>query len=114
MTYWHFGEEAAAWAFERSPHKGIFFAGGHRKPAADMPHAWRTYFDAGDCRVTEEGELFRVRVFDLPLRHIYFEYMPVGFVKKGLELTGAGALRWRCIAGISRGDDHVHYELARV
>jgi hypothetical protein len=44
-----------------------------------------------------------------PDRHVYFEFNPLGYLRRGLALTGATVLETECVKGYSRGDAEVHY-----
>jgi hypothetical protein len=44
-------------------------------------------------------------------RHVYLEYNPVGYLRRGIEITGPEVVATECIRGFSKGDEDVHYRL---
>jgi hypothetical protein len=56
------------------------------------PAIWKSYFDAGRLEAKHEANAADIRILDVPVPHVYFEYTVLGYFRKGLALTGASGV----------------------
>jgi hypothetical protein len=108
-AYWTFGKESAEWAFKEGPFKALFSTRDYLRFVEMTPAIWKTYFDEGRLEVTHDAAQARVKILDVPIPHLYFEYSVLGFFGRGLELTGATQVRGERIKGFSSGEREVDY-----
>jgi len=111
-THWHFGEISAEWAFEHGPLQPFFSSRSFKRFVDSAPSLWQAYHDEGQIAATwhERHHFADVRIFELPILHIHFEYNVMGYVRRGLELTGGKVTLMRPLKGIEAGDDEIHYQ----
>ena len=74
-----------------------------------MPKLWSTYFSEGILAARLENNVVDLKITELPIKHIYLEYMFVGFLQQALKIFGKKTVLHR-IKGISLGDDDIHYQ----
>jgi hypothetical protein len=74
-----------------------------------MPKLWSTYFDGGVLAAKLENNVVHLKITGLPIKHIYIEYMFVGFLQQALKIFGKKTILHR-IKGISLGDDDIYYQ----
>ncbi len=114
-AHWEFGAGSAQWAFENGALQHFFHSENFEGFLATAPILWSAYYDEGELTARWEGQrrLANVRIHKLSAEniHVHFEYNVLGYMHRGLELTGARVLRMETLAGFSCGDDHVHYLL---
>ncbi len=91
--YWKFGERSAETSLsEGGPlhifvkKKGLSALENFTKKI--LPSIWPIYYDEGRTVTTLKGNIIHASILDLPLYHIYFEYVVMGYIQKGLELIG--------------------------
>lgn len=108
-AHWRFGEKSAEWAFAEGPYKTIFFTGDFKRFLADVPAIFKTYYTEGEARTSQDGNVLEVWLDGIPFHHVYFEYTVMGYIKRGLELTGARGLVVAPIRAFSLGHPDVHY-----
>ena len=57
-----------------------------------MPRIWRVYYSGGNCQATLEENtkqnIIHLKLIDIQVMHIYFEYTVMGYLKKFLETFG--------------------------
>ena len=56
--------------------------------ASVAPKLWSTYFDGGVLSGKLENNIVHLKITELPIKHIYFEYMIIGFFKQALKMFG--------------------------
>jgi hypothetical protein len=111
-VYWVFGEQSGEWALQNQL-KGLFSKGEARKFLQFTPKIWSSYFDGGQLTAEVAPAHVDIRIFDVPVKHIYFEASVVGFAKGGLRALGASYEPQR-IKGFSQGDSEVLYRFPAV
>jgi hypothetical protein len=109
-TFWKFGVLSADWAFGAGPNRGLYSSQNYSALISSAPMLWAAYFDAGRVEVSEHGNVADVHILDVPIKHVYFEYSVLGYLKRGLELTGAKKLELKRIKGFSVGDNDILYQ----
>lgn len=108
-TYWRFGQESAAFALA-GPYKNLVRDRDRDAYAQTVSTAWKVYYSHGRAEGSWHDDVFRYRIEDVPVHHVYFEYTACGWVEQGLELIGEKARRTICLAGYGRGDRRVQYD----
>lgn len=109
QAHWRFGEKSAEWAFEEGPYKTIFFSGDFKRFLADVPAIFKTYYTEGEARIRHHENVLDVWLDSIPFPHVYFEYTVMGYIKRGLQLTGARGLVFTAVRAFSLGHPDVHY-----
>lgn len=109
MTYWRFGEESGEYLFHHGPYKDVFYSGDYTRFLGSLPNVWRTFYSEGECSGELDDGIVDIRITGVPVRHLYFEYTALAFIKRGLELTGSPNLETKKLKGFSSNDDEVHY-----
>lgn len=111
-VYWDLGERSAEWAFKEGPNKGVFWKGDWRGFLANTPAIWWSYFSAdGELKVAIDEQGADLRIVDVPIHHLYFEYTVLGYLRRGLTLSGAKSVKLTCLEGFSKGDSEIHYRV---
>ncbi|KKN35726.1 hypothetical protein LCGC14_0780670 [marine sediment metagenome] len=90
-TYWRFGEEAAKTSLSENGPFHIYVK--HKREPKDfitkvIPRIWKMYYDGGSTKNVLEGNIMHGYILDLPIYHVYFEYITMGYRQKALELMG--------------------------
>ena len=88
-AYWMIGARSADWALKEGPYKSYLANRDIAGFVARFPNLWSTYFTVSEAKTSMTGNLIEVRAFGLPVWHPYFEYLVMGYFKRGLELLGA-------------------------
>lgn len=110
QAYWAYGEQSAQFAMTQGQLKGLFQPGEFQKFLMSTPAIWKGYFDAGELAAIPSGPgTIDIRIFDVPIKHVYFEYSVVGFGKGGMKVPKAPHPDPQLIRGFSKGDDDVLY-----
>ena len=53
-----------------------------------MPKIWSTYFDGGIFDARFENNVVHLKISEIPIKHVYFEYMVMGYFKQALKIFG--------------------------
>jgi hypothetical protein len=107
-VWWRFGEQSGEWALQKQL-KGLFEAGEARKFLQFTPKIWASYYDGGQLTAEAGDGTVDVRIFDLPVQHLYFEASVIGFAKGGLKVLGFPDASPQRLKGFTQGDDEVLY-----
>ncbi|NMO17825.1 hypothetical protein HPC49_16740 [Pyxidicoccus fallax] len=108
-AYWAFGESASEHALTKGQLKAMFAQADYRRFLQFFPGVWKSYFTAGTAQVEAGERSADLRITGVPISHTYFEYITIGFMKRGLEVLGAKNVRTERLKGFSQGDNEVHY-----
>lgn len=110
-TYLRFGEASAQWALTEGPYKQLSLSRDYHAFIDRQSTLFGLYYSAGESRATLEGNLVDYEIsVPAAYQHVYLEYSPVGYFRRGIELTtGSKMLQTECLKGFSRGDSEVHY-----
>lgn len=106
-----FGRVAAKFALSPGgPYNSYLLTKDLKKFVAEVsPKLWSTYFDGGIFTGKVEGNIVHLKITDLPIKHIYFEYMVMGFFKQALKIFGKKTIERR-VKSIANGDDGIYYQ----
>jgi len=74
-----------------------------------MPKLWSTYFDGGKLAGRFENNIVHLKISELPIKHIYYEYMVMGYFQKAIKIFGKKTLEHR-IRSFEKGDDDIYYQ----
>ncbi len=90
-TYWRFGKQNAKYTLsEKGPFHAFFRR--RREPTnfiTNILHrVWAMNYDEGSVKYEIEGNITHAYVLDLPIYHIYFEYVVMGYAQKAIDLIG--------------------------
>jgi hypothetical protein len=109
-AYWAYGEQSGGFALTQGQLKGLFQPGEISKFLMFTPMIWKGYFDAGELAVTQTSPTaIEVRIHDVPIKHVYFEYSVIGFAQGALKALKAAHPIPERIRGFSNGDPDILY-----
>ncbi|MFP2932356.1 hypothetical protein ACLESO_45820 [Pyxidicoccus sp. 3LG] len=108
-AYWTFGENAAGAALTKGQLKAMFSQADYRRFLQFFPGVWKAYFSAGSALVEAGDGRADLHITGVGIPHAYFEYITMGFMKRGLEVLGAKNVKSERIKGFSMGDTECHY-----
>jgi hypothetical protein len=74
-----------------------------------MPKIWTTYYDEGRLTAHLEGNTVHIQITELPIKHIYFENLIMGYFKQALKMLGKQSNEKR-IKSLAKGDDYIDYQ----
>lgn len=77
--------------------------------ASGSSKLWSTFFDGGSFTGKLENNVVHLIISELPIKHIYFEYLVMGFYKQALKIFGKKTIEKR-IKSIANGDDSIYYQ----
>ncbi len=49
---------------------------------------WSMFYDEGSVKYEVDGNITHLYILDMPIYHVFFEYVTTGFAQKALELIG--------------------------
>jgi hypothetical protein len=110
-TYFKFGAASAEWALREGPFQNLVLANDYHAFIERQSMLFSTYYSGGgeaEAVLSDDVIDYRIRA-PAPYRHVYLEFNPVGYFRRGLQLTGLEVLDTECVTGFSKGDDTVHY-----
>jgi len=74
-----------------------------------MPKIWTTIYDESVLTAKLENNIVHVHITELPIKHIFFEYLTVGYFQQALKIFGKKSVEKR-IRGFSKGDADIYYQ----
>jgi len=74
------------------------------------PKLWSTYYDGGKFTAKLENNIVHLKITDIPIKHIYFEYMVMGYFKQALKIFGMKNIEKR-VRSIANGDNDIYYSM---
>jgi len=109
-VYWLFGMASAKFALSpRGPYHSYLLSKDIKQFAeSGMPKLWATYFDGGILKGRFENNTVHLTITGLPVKHVYFEYLVMGYLQQALRVFGKKSVQ-NCIKGFSKGDDEIYY-----
>jgi len=110
-VYWMFGMVAAKYAFSPGgPYKSYLFTKDLKQfVELGMPKIWSSYFDGGIFTEKFENNVVHLKITDLPVKHVYFEYLIMGYFKQALKIFGRKSVE-TCVQGFSKDDKDIYYQ----
>lgn len=77
--------------------------------AVGAPNLWSTYFDGGVFTAKLEGNTVHLKITDIPIRHIYFEYLIMGYYKQAFKMFGKKTIEKK-LKSIADGENSIYYQ----
>lgn len=111
MQYVTFGKVAAQFALSpEGMYKSYLLTKDTKQfVEAVMPKFWSTYFDEGTVVTKFENNVAHLKITGLKFKHLYFEYLIMGYFQKALKMFGKKTVVKR-IRSMSAGDDDIYYQ----
>lgn len=85
-AYWDFGAASAEWSLTEGPYRASLAKRDLKSLVETFPGLWSNYYDAGEMIATITDQVVHIRVVKLPLWHLSFEMMAMGYFARALEL----------------------------
>jgi hypothetical protein len=111
MQYVTFGKQAAQYSLSpEGPYKSYLLTKDIKQYVESvLPKLWSTYFDAGIGITKFENNIAHLKVTGLPIKHLYFEYLIMGFFQKALKMFGKKSVVKK-VRSMSSGDDDIYFQ----
>ena len=111
MTYLTFGKQAAQFALSpEGPYKSYMLTKDIKQfVELVLPKLWSTYFDEGKGITKFENNIAHLKVTGLQIKHLYFEYLIMGFFQKAIKMFGKKSVAKK-VRSISSGDDDIYFQ----
>ena len=111
MTYLTFGKQAAQFALSpEGPYKSYLLTKDIKQYVeVVLPKLWSTYFDEGTPTTLFENNVAHLKVTGLQIKHLYFEYLIMGFFQKALKMFGKKSVAKK-VRSISSGDNDIYFQ----
>jgi hypothetical protein len=106
-----FGKAAAQYALSsEGPYKSYLLTKDVKQFVESvLPKLWSTYFDEGIPTTLFENNVAHLKITGLKIKHLYFEYLIMGFFQKALEIFGKKTVA-KQIRSISSGDNDIYFQ----
>lgn len=110
-VYWMFGMVAAKYTLSPGGHyKSYLLTNDIRQFVEEgMLKIWSSYFDGGIFTAKFENNVVHLKISDLPVENVYFEYLIMGYFKQALKFFGMKSVE-TCVCGFSKGDKDIYYQ----
>lgn len=90
------GEKSAEYSLIEGPYKIFIKSKEIEKFAKEtIPLIWTTFYTKGKLDSSIKNNIIDIKVVDLPVNHLYFEMVVMGYVKRALELVEQKALNMK-------------------
>jgi len=111
MQYVTFGKVAAQFALsEEGMYKSYLLTKDTKQFVESvMPKFWSTYFDEGTVTTIFANNVAHLKITGLQFKHLYFEYLIMGYFQKALKMFGKKSVPKR-IRSMSAGDDDIYFQ----
>jgi hypothetical protein len=108
--YWVMGEKSAEYSLLDGPHK-VFIKSKDFKSIVlnSFPLLWTSFYTKGRLESSFDNNVVELKIVDLPITHIYFELVVMGYANKALELMGAKNIKFEPLKTIKNNDKEIHY-----
>jgi hypothetical protein len=108
QAYWDMGAASAQWSLTDGPYRAVLDRRDFKELVAVLPGLWSNYYDEGRLTATTDGGVVHVRVSEIPVWHVSFELMAMGYFQRAFELFSKRKVAWK---RVSRGAPGVeaHY-----
>jgi hypothetical protein len=111
MQYETFGKAAAQYALSpEGPYKSYLLTKDIKQYVESvLPKLWSTYFDEGKPITMFENNVAHLKITGLQIKHLYFEYLIMGFFQKALKIFGKKTVAKK-VRSISSGDNDIYFQ----
>ncbi len=112
QVYWMIGEKSAEWSLLEGPYKTFLKTKDLNKfVESSLPLLWKMFYSSGIVYTKlDNNNIAHIKILDLPIWHIHFEYTIMGYCKRAFELLGIENLIMNKIKGVSLGDKEIYYQ----
>ena len=109
--YWKLGEKSAEFSLSQGGpyHSYLLTKDIKQLVESAMPKIWSTYFDGGTFTSRLENNVVHITISGLPTKHIYFEYLVMGYLRKAFTIFGKKAVEHR-VRGFSLANNDIYYQ----
>jgi hypothetical protein len=109
--YWKLGEKSADFSLAPGGPYHSFLLSKDIKQFVElgMPKIWSTYFDGGIFTSRFENNIAHITIAALPTKHIYFEFLIMGYIRQAIVIFGKKAVERR-VRGFSLGNNDIYYQ----
>lgn len=108
--YFKLGEASAKWALTEGPYKAFMIKNDVKKFVEECaPTIWILYYDEGSFQTKMDGDIVTIQI-KCPIKHVYFEYIALGYLEGGMKICGVKEISKERIKGFSAGDDEISYK----
>ena len=109
--YEMFGKVGAKYAFSPDgPYKSYMLTKDIKQFAeSGIPKIWSTYFDGGIPTARFENNVVHLKITGLQIKHIYFEYMVLGYFQQALKIFGKKSVAKK-VRSIASGDEDIYFQ----
>ena len=74
-----------------------------------MPQIWTSLYDESVLTANLENNIVHIKITQLPIKSVDFEFMTVGYLKQALKIFGKKSNE-KCIRGFSKGNNDIYYQ----
>lgn len=109
--YWEMGEKSADFALSPGgPYRSYLLTKDLKQfVEVGMPKIYSTYWDIGTLTGKLEKNVAHITMTGLPIKHIYFEYLVMGYLRQAFVIFGKKAVERR-VRGFSMGSNDIYYQ----
>jgi hypothetical protein len=109
-AYWEMGAASAQWSLTDGPYRAFLDKRDLKALIDALPSIWSNYYDRGRIEVALVDKVLHMRLHDIPVWHVSFELMVMGYFHRALEMFSRRKVAWRCVSG-GAPNVPIHYEL---
>ena len=110
MQYVTFGKLAAQFALSsEGPYKSYLLTKDIEQYIAVLPRIWSTYCDEGICTTWIENNIVHFKITGLKIKHLYFEYLIMGFFQKAFKVFGKKSVVKK-VRSLVSGDNDIYFQ----
>lgn len=74
-----------------------------------MPQIWTSLYDESVLNANLENNIVHIKITQIPINSVDFEFMTVGYLKQALKIFGKKSNE-KCIRGFSKGHNDLYYQ----
>jgi hypothetical protein len=111
MQYLMFGKVGAKFALSpEGPYKSYMLTKDIKQFVEFvLPRLWSTFFDGGITTARFENNIVHLKITGLQIKHLYFEYLIMGYFQQALKIFGKKTVAKR-VRSISSGDADIYFQ----
>jgi hypothetical protein len=107
-AYWDMGAASAQWSLTEGPYRAVLDRRDFKELVTTLPGLWSNYYDEGKLAATLEDGIVHVRFTEIPVWHVSFELMVMGYFQRAFELFSKRKVAVKRVSGGAPGVE-VHY-----
>ena len=111
MQYLMFGKVGAKYALSpEGPYKSYMLTKDVKQFVESvLPKLWSTFFDGGITTARFENNIVHIKITELQIKNLYFEYLVMGYFQQALKVFGKKTAA-KQVRSISSGDDDIYFQ----